>query len=72
MGPIDKGGADLAITYTSQDATEVASSLAKDFGVKVQAFKCDVADSKQVDTAIEQVEAAFGKKIDIGVCNAGA
>ena len=64
-------GADIALTYTSRDATEIAAALARDHNVKAHAFKCDVADSSQVAKAIEDVEKHFGKKVDIGIANAG-
>lgn len=68
---IPKGGADLAITYTSQDCTTLASDLSKEFKVQIKAFKCDVSKSAEVDQLVEDVERVFEKKVDIGVANAG-
>lgn len=64
-------GADVAITYTSSDPSSAAADLSKEAGVKVQAFKCEVTESSQVNSAIEDVEKAFGKKVDIGIACAG-
>ena len=64
-------GADVAITYTSSDPSSAAADLSKETGVKVQAFKCEVTDSAQVNSAIEDVEKAFGQKVDIGIACAG-
>lgn len=66
-----QGGADLAITYTSKDAHDVAKTLSSEFGVKCEAFKCDVAKSDEVDRTVQEVVEAFGRKVDIGVANAG-
>jgi len=66
-----KGGADVAITYTSADASEVAAKLSKEHGVTVRAYKCEVTSSAQVDAMLAAVEKDFGKKADIGVANAG-
>lgn len=64
-------GADVAITYTSSDPSSAAAELSKEAGVKVQAFECEVTDSAQVNSAIEDVEKAFGQKVDIGIACAG-
>lgn len=64
-------GADVAITYTSKDATPVAEELSKKHGVRVRAYKCEVSQSSDVDKAVEQVQKDWGKQIDIGVANAG-
>ncbi|WVQ80309.1 hypothetical protein IAT38_002414 [Cryptococcus sp. DSM 104549] len=64
-------GADVALTFTSKDATPVAEQLSAEYGVKVRAFKCEVTKSEEVDQMVEEVEKAFGRKVDIGVANAG-
>jgi sorbose reductase len=64
-------GADIAITYTSTDATQTAESISQKFGVQVKAFKCNVNSSSEVDKTVEDVQKAFGKEIDIGINNAG-
>ncbi|KAI5454154.1 hypothetical protein NCC49_004220 [Naganishia albida] len=68
---IAEAGADLAITYTSKDCSALAEALAKDFSVKVKAYKCDTADSEQVNQCIEDIQRDFGKQTDIAICNAG-
>jgi len=64
-------GADIAITYTSTDATDTAESISKKFGVQVKAFKCNVNSSSEIDKTVEDVQKAFGKEVDIGINNAG-
>lgn len=66
-----EGGADLAITYTSKDANDVAKELSSKYGVRCEAFKCDVGKSEDVDRTVQEVQEAFGRKIEIGVANAG-
>lgn len=66
-----ESGADLAITYTSKDCSDVAASLAKEHGVRVEAFKCDVSKSDDVDRCVDEVTKAFGRQVDIGLANAG-
>merc|ERR1719379_411584 len=43
------------------DATPVAEELAKEYGVKVQAFQINITDSKAVAEQAAAVKAAFGK-----------
>jgi len=66
-----KAGADVAITYTSKDATPVAEDLSKQYGTRVKAYKCEVSQSTDVDRTVEAVQKDYGKQIDIGVANAG-
>ncbi|KAJ9104227.1 hypothetical protein QFC19_004044 [Naganishia cerealis] len=68
---IAEAGADIAITYTSKDCSKLAEQLSSEFSVKVKAFECNTADSRQVDRSIEQIQEEFGKKVDIAICNAG-
>ncbi|ODO05045.1 hypothetical protein I350_05658 [Cryptococcus amylolentus CBS 6273] len=65
-----QAGADLAITYTSTDASPVADKLSKEYGVTVKAFKCEVTKGEEVDRVVEEVGKVFGKEVDIGVANA--
>jgi NAD(P)-dependent dehydrogenase (short-subunit alcohol dehydrogenase family) len=67
-----KAGAEVAITYTSTDSSGVADKLSTEHGVKVRAFKCNVAHSAEVDAMLAAVESEYGRKVDIGVANAGA
>ncbi|KAH8084210.1 hypothetical protein HD553DRAFT_43800 [Filobasidium floriforme] len=66
-----EAGADIAITYTSTDATPVASQLSSKHGVTVKAFKCNVDSSAEIDKLVGDVQEAFGREVDIGVNNAG-
>lgn len=66
-----ESGADVALMYVSSESThETAAALAKEFGVKCQAYKADVADPKAVQEAIDQIYKDFGG-IDVFVANAG-
>lgn len=65
------GGADIAITYTSVDASPYAAQLTSDHGITAKAFRCEVSSSAEVDGMLGEVEAAFGRKVDIGIANAG-
>jgi sorbose reductase len=66
-------GADLAITYSSrkEGAEKNVQELEKEYGVKVRAYKCNVADYKAVEEFVGQVIKDFGK-IDAFIANAGA
>jgi NAD(P)-dependent dehydrogenase (short-subunit alcohol dehydrogenase family) len=68
---LSPAGADVAITYTSKDATPVAEDLTKQYGTRVKAYKCEVSQSSDVDRTVEAVQKDYGKQIDIGVANAG-
>ncbi|MEJ6737388.1 MAG: 3-oxoacyl-[acyl-carrier-protein] reductase [Flavobacteriales bacterium] len=66
-----KNGADIAFTYVSSDekAKAVVENL-ESFGVKVKAYKFNVADYKATEEFIADVVTEFGK-IDAIVNNAG-
>jgi 3-oxoacyl-[acyl-carrier protein] reductase len=66
-----KNGADIAFTYVSSDekAAAVKANL-EAFGVKVKAYKFNVADYKATEEFITDVATEFGK-IDVIVNNAG-
>lgn len=66
-----KGGADIAITYTSTDASAAAAKLSAEHGVTVRAYKCEVTKSADVDAMLAAVQKDFGRQADIGVANAG-
>lgn len=68
---LSAAGADVAITYTSKDSTPVAKALAAETGTSCAAFKCEVSSSAEVNAMLEAVEKQFGRKVDIGVANAG-
>lgn len=65
-------GADVAITYASRPAGGLknAEELAKTYGVKAKAYKCDVGDWEDVQKLIQNVITDFGK-IDGLIANAG-
>lgn len=65
-----QAGADVAIWYNSKPADEKAEYLAKEYGVKCKAYKCNVSDSDDVEKVIGQIESDFGT-IDVFVANAG-
>jgi 3-oxoacyl-[acyl-carrier protein] reductase len=64
-------GADIAVVYAgnAEKAQEVVS-LARGFGVRAEAFQCDVADFSAVKTTVEDVKSKLGP-VDILVNNAG-
>ena len=66
-------GADVAITYNSraEGANKNVERIKKDYGVKAQAYKCQVSDPKSVEQLVKDVVKDFGK-IDGFVANAGA
>lgn len=61
----------MAITYTSKDCSDLAQDLSQEFSVTVKAFKCDTANSKEVDQSVQDIRKDFGKDVDIAICNAG-
>jgi hypothetical protein len=69
--PLTLAGADVAITYTSKDSSELAQQLSKEFSVTVRAYKCDTANSSEVDQSVQDIKREFGKDVDIAICNAG-
>ncbi|WVO24093.1 uncharacterized protein IAS62_005457 [Cryptococcus decagattii] len=66
-----EAGADVAISYTSKDATPVAKELSDKYGKKIRAFKCEVTKSSEVDELVEQVRKEYNREINICVANAG-
>lgn len=56
-------GADLAITYSSrkEGAEKNVQDLEKAYGVKVRAYKCNIADYNDVEKFVNQVVSDFGK-----------
>ena len=67
----DTAGADIAITYTSTDATSIAEEISKKHGVRIEAFKCNVNSSKEIDQTVQDVQKSFEREVDIGINNAG-
>jgi sorbose reductase len=64
-------GADVAVSYTTRDPSAQVKELAVSHGVTILAFRCEVAKSEDVNALITDVEAAYGKKVDIGIACAG-
>lgn len=65
-------GADIAVAYAgNRDAAEAVCQECRDnFGVKAQAYQCDVADFAAVKEIVAQIKADFGT-VHILVNNAG-
>jgi len=65
-------GADVAITYASrkEGGEKNAKELSEKYGVKSQAYKCNVSDYKSVEQLIKDVIKDFGK-VDVFIANAG-
>jgi sorbose reductase len=60
----------MCFTDNSTPADELAVSLAKEYGVKVRAFKMPAEDSSAITRTVELVTKEMGE-IDIVVANAG-
>ena len=65
-------GADVAVVYAGrQDAAEaVCQTCREQYGVKAQAYQCDVADFAQVKETVAQIKADFGT-VNVLINNAG-
>lgn len=68
-----EAGADVALIYSSSnDAPEIAAKIARDTGVRVEAFKSDVASREAIAATINHIAKSFGHgRLDIVVANAG-
>jgi sorbose reductase len=66
-------GADLAITYASrpEGGLKNAKELSEQYGIKCQAYKCNIQDYADVERFVAEVIKDFGK-IDAFIANAGA
>ncbi|KAL0951832.1 hypothetical protein HGRIS_008494 [Hohenbuehelia grisea] len=68
---VAQAGANVAVIYrSSSDAEDVAAKVAKEFNVKVKAFKCDVSDTDVVNETISAIEDQMGPVTGL-VANAG-
>lgn len=66
-----KNGANIAIIYVgNKDRAEETKTIAEEFGVKANIYKCDVADFNEAANCVKAIIADFGK-VDILVNNAG-
>lgn len=63
-------GCRIAVWDMDQDALCAATEEIASFGVEVQAFQVNVASQDQVESAVAQLQASFGR-IDVLVNNAG-
>jgi 3-oxoacyl-[acyl-carrier protein] reductase len=64
-------GADTAIVYAGNAAAaETVCEKCREYGVRAQAFQCDVADFAAVKNTVGEIKSAFGT-INILVNNAG-
>jgi 3-oxoacyl-[acyl-carrier protein] reductase len=63
-------GCRIAVWDMDQDALCAATEEIASFGVEVQAFQVNVASQDQVEAAVAQLQASFGR-IDVLVNNAG-
>ena len=55
-------GADIVAVARRQNLIdEVAEDIAKEFGVKTLAVRCDITDTAQVETMVDTVLQAFGR-----------
>lgn len=66
----NQGAAIAALARRKNLVDEVAKEIADTYGVKAVGIACDITDTKQVESAIDEVMAAFGR-IDILINNAG-
>ena len=68
-----EAGADVAMIYAStKDAPQIAAGIAKETGVRVEAFKSDVANRDEIAATVNQIAKEFGRgRLDIVVANAG-
>ncbi len=66
-----QNGADLALLYASDEAAAgEALQECRSFGVRAEAYRCDVSDWNACEETVYRVKEAFGK-VDILVNNAG-
>ncbi|EPQ50764.1 NAD P-binding protein [Gloeophyllum trabeum ATCC 11539] len=68
---VARAGASVAIIYkASQDAEDVAAQIEERYGVKAQAYKCDVGDASLVTKTVSKIETELGPISGL-VANAG-
>jgi len=68
---VAQAGANVAIVYrSSADAEDVAQKIAKEFGVKTKAYKCDVSDADLVNKVFKQIDEELGPVTGL-IANAG-
>lgn len=61
----------VALIYSStKNAADIAATMAEETGVTCKSYQADVSKPEQIDVALKQIEADFGR-LDIVVANAG-
>lgn len=65
-----RGAIIVAVARRQALIAQVAAEIAKEYGVKTLAVKCDITDTEAVDKMVDETLAAFGR-IDIVINNAG-
>lgn len=66
-----EAGSDIALWYyKSTNASKLAATLERDFGVRAKAYQCDVAEYDQVKASVDAVVQDFGH-LDVMIANAG-
>lgn len=68
-----EAGADVALIYSSNKAApELAAQIARETGVRVEAFQSDVASRVSIASTLEEITASFGQgRLDIAIANSG-
>ncbi|KAL4804986.1 hypothetical protein BDV18DRAFT_152904 [Aspergillus unguis] len=67
-----EAGADIAIIYNSSStATQTAATIASENNITARAYKANVSNKDEITSAIENIRADFGGKLDIVVVNSG-
>ncbi len=66
----NQGANVVAIARRQNLIDEVAADIAKEYGVETLAVRCDITSTENVEAAVDQILAKFGR-IDILINNAG-
>ncbi|KAG0650814.1 L-xylulose reductase [Hyphodiscus hymeniophilus] len=67
-----EAGANVAIFYNSNPvAKEAVQTLAAKYGVKASAYKVDVTQPEEVESAVDQVVKDFNGRLDCFIANSG-
>ncbi len=66
----NQGAKIVALARRKDKIEEVASEIASEYGVETLAIQCDITDTANVESAVDQVIAKFGR-VDIVINNAG-
>lgn len=64
-------GADLALCDLKAEWLEETTGKAKELGRRVECYSVDVSNAAGVEAVVKQIEADFGKAVDVLVNNAG-